>query len=118
MHRTYNFDPIQQELLVEACRIADTLEELNKMMTGDKSAWMWIKMPRNADELILNIDDVANQRRQLQLAFKTITATLTVAGEGAGRKDVPSDPVDDITRRREARIAERRAGRAVGEPNS
>lgn len=95
-------DPVQMELLVEACRIVDQLEDMHKMMNGDKESWRWIKMPRNGGNLILEIDNLVTQRRSLQLALKQITTALSVAGEVS---DPLEDKADELARRREARRA-------------
>lgn len=96
-------DPIQLELLVEACRIADSLERLHNLTRGSASEWAFVRMPRNKGEFVLQIDDVVSAQRQLQLALKTITATLTVAGEAAPPQSVGG--VNDIA----AAAARRRA---------
>jgi len=104
MRKQYpGMDPIQTELLVEACRIVDQLEVMHDLMRGDRSAWMWIKMPKNAGELILVVDQIAINRRALQVALKTITATLTTIGGEA--QSTEEDPLNEIGRR----IAERQA---------
>lgn len=104
-----NLDPIQTELLVEACRIVDQLEILHDIIRGDVSAWAFVRMPKNASEFIIQIDDAVSARRQLQLALKTITATLTVAGEAAPAQNAGG--VDDIADRARRRAQEQ--GRAT-----
>jgi hypothetical protein len=118
MRKDYEFDPVQTELLVEACRIVDQLDELDAMIRGDKDAWRFITMPRNSGTLTLEIGQAVDKQRQLQLALKQITTTLTVAGEGS-RREAPDD-ADELGRRREERIAakqQRAAARESGSPS-
>ena len=103
-----NLDPVQMELLVEACRIVDQLEVFHKLTTGDKQEWAFIRMPRGGGNIILEIDNVIDKQRQLQLALKTITATLTVAGvEKSGEQTPEKDTADELAAKREARRSAR-----------
>jgi hypothetical protein len=115
MRKDYEFDPVQTELLVEACRIVDQLDELDAMIRGDKDSWRFVNMPRNGGTLVLEIGQVVDKQRQLQLALKQITTTLTVAGEGS-RREAPDD-ADELRDRREARVAAKRERAAARESN-
>ena len=112
-----NLDPIQNELLTEACRIADQLETLHNITRGQAEAWAFVKMPRQGGTIKVEIDNVVSTQRQLQLALKNITATLTVAGEGSGVGQEEGG-VNDIAARAERRRVEELERRAHGGSNS
>ena len=99
-------DPVQRELLVEACRLVDQLEQMDKMLRGDATSWSVIKMPRGGGNLYLEIDQLVDKRRQAQATLKQITTALTVAGEGVHSSS--EDTADELTKRRETRLAQRR----------
>ena len=111
-----NLDPVQLELLVEAARTVDELERLNAIVRGDTDAWMFVRAPRNKAEYVIQIDDVVSQQRQLRLALRTITATLTVAGEVAPPQ--PQGGVNDIAAAAERRRAAQSGGSAPGKPGT
>lgn len=112
-----NLDPIQLELLVEACRIVDQLEKLHDIARGHADSWAFVKMPRQGGSITVEIDNAVTAQRQLQLALKTITATLTVAGEGSGANQ-GEGVVNDIAARAERRRAEALGRHANGGSNT
>jgi len=99
-----NLNAVQQELLVEGCRIVDQLELLHDITRGDAKAWAFVKMPRGGGDIYIEVDQVLDKQRQLQLALKNITATLTVAGEGSGKVE-PQNVSDELREKREQRRA-------------
>lgn len=92
-------DPIQVELLKEACRLVDNLDRLYKMLQGDMSEWASIRVNRTMTKISLDITDVLAQQRQSQLALKQITTALTVAGARVEEKQ-EDDRLDELAARR------------------
>lgn len=99
-------------LIVEACRIADRLTGLDRLISGDARDWLSIiESKGDPDRQELVIDKLLAEARQQAVALKAIVAELRAAAAGKPEADQPRkevSPVADLT----ARIAARRAGTA------
>lgn len=110
-------DPGSRLLIHEACRIADDLERLHRIVRGDADEWMRFTVPRGGDgeELVLRIDGVMAERRllvttlrQLLDKLRRIRTAPTAEEDPAGEQTEQGggDIVDEVARARAARRAE------------
>lgn len=95
----------QEALVVEAARMADTLEDLNGIVQG-KGVINLMHLrhmdPTDDTQVTMTVDSVLAERRQLQLSFERMCKTLQVSSAPAAAK---GDVSDDLAAQREARIA-------------
>lgn len=117
-------DPAVEVLVVEACRIADRLDEIDRIVTG-KAEWIQLMHFRlgNGEEqkVYVSLDGVLSEARQQVTALKGVLAQLgvgkVVEPADAGDKGKAGDPVDEIAARRAARGgATSRLGQAQERP--
>jgi hypothetical protein len=118
-------DPAVEVLVVEACRIADRLDEIDRIVTG-RAEWIQLMHFRlgNGEEqkVYVSIDSVLSEARQQVTALKGVLAQLGVGKvvlerADAGDQGKAGDPVDEIAARRAARGgATSRLGQAPGRP--
>lgn len=104
-----NLTEIEQQNLVEACRIADRLEKLDELVRGDEDVWFRIKLPRtdeNPVEVLIN--DPMKEARMHAAALRQLIAPFEVAKSDEGTKEVPSN----VASLKEA--AARKRGAAAG----
>lgn len=109
-----DLDPIQGELLLEACRMVDYMERLHGILDGNVEAFAEFKMPRSSAEIHLIINDPMKEVRAFDLALKQITNSLTQMGAAAGEAKA-TDTADDLAAKRERRRAEELQRRADGQ---
>jgi hypothetical protein len=102
-------DPAVEVLVVEACRIADRLDEIDRIVTG-KAEWIQLMHFRlgNGEEqkVYVSLDSVLSEARQQVTALKGVLAQLGVGKAVLAPADDPGkagDPVDEIAARRAAR---------------
>lgn len=96
--------PGQRVLLEEACRIADRLDKLDRMLAGDATDWIGLVEKRRGDPEVLEvtIDRPLAEARQQQLALKQLLAEMRAMSAvqpplppaGAGAEEVGGD--DDL----------------------
>lgn len=78
--------------LVEACRIADRLERLNGLISGDADSWMYIKESRADDgEIQVIINDPMKEARMHAAALRSLLAPFEVAKAEQPAGEVPSN---------------------------
>lgn len=83
---------IEQQNLVEACRIADRLEKLDELVRGDEDAWFRLKLPRTDERVIeILINDPMKEARMHAAALRQLLAPFEVAKSDEGTKEVPSN---------------------------
>jgi len=101
------FDPAHKALLLEACRIGDRLDRLDRHLDGED----WLNFEVNDDRTVVTVivDKALAEARQQALAFKQIVSELRLAaGKSAVDPSKGASGLADLT----ARIAARRAGTA------
>ena len=120
--------PAQLAMLLEACRIADRLEELNGLLLARRPSWVRLSMPRRAGdwlddpdhdhisvELVVSVDGLLAESRQQALVYRQLLLAVTADG-AAGAKPMPKggahDGDDELGRIR----AERERAAAAGRP--
>lgn len=105
-------EPAQRVLIEEACRIADRLDRLDALLTGDAEDWVRLVDDRGDPERqTVVIDKPLAEARQQATALKQIIAELRQAGAVAGTsgKDQPSGEAsvrDQLAARRAKRLAD------------
>ena len=78
--------------LVEACRIADRLEQLNALITGDEDAWLRLKFPRfDEDPIEVLINDPMKEARMHAAALRSLLAPFEVTKAEPTAGEVPSN---------------------------
>lgn len=91
-------------LVVEACRIADRLEQYARLERGDIDDWATVVDSRGSGgELVLRIDQLIAQQRADALAYARIVGQLNAGDEAATEGSGSVD--DELDRRRAARRA-------------
>lgn len=66
-------------LLVEACRITDRLDKLDRLLAGDSDAWLRFSVNEDAGEVTVIIDKAMSEARQQATTLKTLFAELRSA---------------------------------------
>jgi hypothetical protein len=86
MHEAAEFNPAERELLLEACRIADRLDQLDGVVRG-KGIEGLLHLRRMDDEgdITLTVDGVLAEARQQANIMKQLVAALRVPDEAGKR---------------------------------
>lgn len=103
-------------LLHEACRLADRMEKLDRLLRGDVDTWVTVELPRDGSEdepLRIKVDGALAEARLHVTALRQVLAQLRrIRPTGRllpGDKDTPPstsperNPVDELRERRVAR---------------
>jgi hypothetical protein len=95
---------LQVALLVEACRIVDRLDTLDRQLHGD--AWLRFRHDESGAEVTVYVDRVLAEAREQQTTFRGIVVELQkVVSQQKLAESTGGGVLADLT----ARIAERRA---------
>lgn len=103
--------PLQELLLVEACRIADRLDHLDALLRGEVDAWVSLEVPESGDgPAVVVVNNLISEARQQATALKTLVgelrqATKTARGSAAGTSEEGGGVLADLTARIAARSA-------------
>jgi hypothetical protein len=101
--------PAQFVLAEEACRLADRLDMLHALLTGDASAWasLQISADDGAMEITVIISSVLSEARLHAGALKGIVTELRQTSPAVAAGDTDVDPVaaiqDEVARKRRER---------------
>ncbi|SDP60901.1 hypothetical protein SAMN04487905_10633 [Actinopolyspora xinjiangensis] len=107
--------PMAMVLLLEACRIADRLDQLDRQLQGE--AWLEFQQDEESGSVVVVMDKALAEARQQATAFKQIVAELRQASGGRGkskasqgekRSERGANGIADLT----SRIASRRSSSA------
>lgn len=101
-------DGARAVLMAEASRLADQLEKLDQIITGDDATWLQLEIPEGKPiKLVIPIQAAIAERRQSVTVFRHVLAQLwnvgTPAGEVAGSGSPKEVSVDDLARKRSER---------------
>lgn len=101
-------DGARAVLIAEACRLADQLDKLDQIITGDDATWLQLEIPEGRPiKLVIPIQAAIAERRQSVTVFRHVLAQLwnvgTPAGEVAGSGSPKEVNVDDLARKRAQR---------------
>ena len=117
--KQYDLDPGGMIVLEEACRVADRLQRLHKVL-GDRKDQAWFSLEEDSLDLVdsrssgtvakikICVDQGLTETRQQQLAFRQLIDRLGI-GHGEYRQQVEDDPFADFAKRAAERAAERAA---------
>jgi len=95
----------RRALLEEACRIADRLDKLDRLLSGDAADWLTLVEDRGDPErLVVVIDRPLAEARQQATALKQIVSELR-QGAAASRPEMGGGVLDQLAARRAARRA-------------
>jgi hypothetical protein len=120
MGGSWEQDPGARVLLHEACRLADRMEKLDRVLRGDVDTWLSFELPRDGSEdepLRLKVDSALGEARLHVTTLRQVlaqlrrvrpTGRLLPGGEAPAPPPPERNPVDEFTARR----IERRAGTA------
>lgn len=96
--------PAELVLLEEACRIADRLDTLDRILTGADEGWMRLRVSDDGSEVTVTVDKALAEARQQAAVLKQIVAELR---QSRGKQEKPTSEggSDDLAARRAARRA-------------
>jgi hypothetical protein len=98
--------PGEIALIEEACRIADRLDILDRVLTGDQSAWMTLRSDDDGTETVIVIDQVLTQARMHATTLRGLVAELR---QSAGSAKAPAGQggsiLDQLAAKRATRLA-------------
>lgn len=101
-------EPAARVLIEEACRIADRLDKLDRLLTGEADDWLGIvesKGDPDRQELVINAP--LAEARQQATALKQLLAELRQAAGSAGMKPAEEgDVLDQLAAKRARRRAD------------
>lgn len=116
MGGSWESDPGARLLLHEACRLADRMEKLDRVLRGDVSTWLSIELPRDGSEdepLRIKVDSALGEARLHVTTLRQVMAQLRrvrptgrlLPGDDASSDSKPPErnPVDEFTAHRNAR---------------
>lgn len=93
------------ELALEACRLADRLEQLDAYL-GGRDAWLdLVENVEGSGRYEIVIDKALEQARQQALAFKQLLAELGITAVPAAAVEPAKSPLDQLRERREQKAA-------------
>jgi hypothetical protein len=80
-------------LIVEACRIADRLDELNRCLTGDTN--VWLRLTEGRDEVLeVRVDAAMQEARQQATVLRQLLAEIR--RQTSGDEGEPDDDLDGL----------------------
>ncbi len=80
------FGPEERVLLEEACRIADRLDRLDALISGDEDAWLRFRVNDDGTQVKVVIDSALSEARQQANVLKQIIAALRLPDEQSGKR--------------------------------
>jgi hypothetical protein len=101
MHSAGRFNPAQEVLAEEACRLADRLDRLDGLLAGGTTAWAFLRPDRDGDGVTLVVNSAMAEARQGALALRQVVESLGL--EPAAPAEVKGGALDQLRARREAR---------------
>ena len=96
-------DPLQRVLLIEACRISDRLDTLDRQLHGE--AWLRFRHDESGAEVTVYVDRVLAEAREQATALRGIVADLTKTLAKAPKNAKGSGVLADLAAKRAARSA-------------
>lgn len=95
--------PAERVLAEEACRTADRLDTLDRILRGDEDSWMSFRAVNEDGTVVsVQINNVLSEARQQQVALKALLAELRTsrtggaARPGAGGKPTSTESVKEV----------------------
>ena len=109
--KEWDLGPADRVLLEEACRAANRLERIDRILVGDLDAWMTLRDGDDGAPAIIVINNALAEARQQQTALRGMLASLRPAPAKAPARedeDAPANAkrgLDEISERIRARRA-------------
>lgn len=95
--------PLHQDLLIEACRLADRCDRLDALLRGERASWAVLQLGdisenTGALEITVVVSSIVVEARNSATALKALVAELRQAMREAGADtgDTPTDAIDDL----------------------
>ena len=102
------YDPLIEVMIVEACRIADRLERLDRIIEGATTEWIHFRDERGGDGVVVYVDNLLGEARNQATTVKGLISEIT-KGTTKEQPDEPAKPADPLEALRKARDARRGA---------
>lgn len=103
MTSTWTPSPLHAEMLLEACRMLDRLDRLDRQLRGEDWLRFYVRDDAGA-EVAVYVDKALTEARELQTAFKALATELVkVAGAAEPKQKgggVLNDLADELAARR------------------
>jgi hypothetical protein len=98
------FDAAWRVLIEEACRMADRLDQLHSLLSGDVNEWATISVEFKGDrrEIRLVFDDALAEARQQANALRQIVTSLKL-GQANEKTDGKVSALDQLAAKRQNR---------------
>jgi hypothetical protein len=97
--------PVHRRLVLEAARIVDRLDRLDRLIAGDTDTWARLDVPRQDDgtpvRVVLNVP--MGEARQQAVALRALAAELRAARPKADAAPAEEDPLERRRRERAER---------------
>lgn len=93
-------------LAEEACRLADRLDRLDALLTGNADAWLRFTVDEGGSEVTVVVDKALSEARQQQIALKQVLAELRQAAPAAPEVPAEGSVRDQLAARRAQRLAD------------
>lgn len=101
LHKGVVRDAATDLLIEEACRIADRLDQLDRLLRGDVDEWIRVELPSlDSVDLVMKVNPLLSEARQQAATLQRLLASLQTKPEPAKQG---SDALDALL-----------AGRAAG----
>lgn len=99
--------PGELTIIIEACRIRDRLDKLNRLLTGDANDWLELQEVKGHEGIAeIVIDKSLSEARQQALALKGLLAELRqMRGGKLARASTGGSKSDDLAAKRAERLA-------------
>ncbi|MGX4657092.1 hypothetical protein ACWCHM_26085 [Micromonospora sp. SCSIO 07396] len=79
--------PSERVLLEEACRVADRLDVIDRILRGDEDAWMRLHSANDDGSIVkVVLNQALAEARQQQIALKTLLAELRQSRSAGGKQ--------------------------------
>lgn len=99
------YPALTEVLVVEACRIADRLDRLNQISSGETQDWVHFKERDGENVVIVYVDSLLGELRHQATTLKQLVAEITKTDKPADKPKPEANPLDDFAARRAARRA-------------
>lgn len=84
--KLHEFGPAERVLLEESCRIADRLDKLDALLTGDTTTWLNLRVSDDGSEVKVVVDSALGEARQQANVLKQLVTALRVPDEATGKR--------------------------------
>lgn len=86
-----SWGPAQRVMIEEACRLADRMDQLDRLLRGDIDVWARLLVDEDTGTAALVVDRALGEARMHATAYKQILAELRQGAKGGTAKPAASD---------------------------